>query len=291
MSGYTINLLMLLVIFVQAPAQTDPPGTQGAGVSVEVPDTLSPAAVTVSSEVPDTLSPADTTVPAGVPDTLAPSRTILSGSVPGTRIPETAAGSPAETAVKSTPVNRGLRLGMNLVRPLLSIPEPSGFGMEAVADINFGENYFAVAEGGFSFRDLDKPGYRLREEGVFLRAGADNNFYGEFDDVIALGARIGISAYERSAPFVNVEPDYWGEYSGQLNKEFFIRQWAEVVIVLKTEIFRNVFLGWNIRGKLLLFDKGDENVNERYIPGFGTGTTKSVAGFDFYLYYRFPFRK
>jgi hypothetical protein len=189
-----------------------------------------------------------------------------------------------------TIVSSGLRVGVNISRPLFIFAEPSRFGLEMVMDYNLGPDYFAVAEAGFSRRDLDEPVFNLKESGMFMRLGADRNFYKQFNDVIALGARLGISAYSRSAPFIFIESGYWGEFTGGLPSETFIKQWAEVVLVLKTELFSNIFLGWNIRGKVLLFDNGDRHVNDRNIPGFGAGTTNGTASFDFYIYYRIPLK-
>ncbi|MFP4365792.1 MAG: DUF6048 family protein [Bacteroidales bacterium] len=183
-----------------------------------------------------------------------------------------------------------LRIGLNLVRPSVVFVEPSRFGLEAVADYNLDQEYFAVAEGGFSRRYLDEPSYNLKENGIFIRIGADRNFYHYLNDVIAVGARLGASVYERKAPLISVEGGYWDEYSGSLGSDTFFRQWAEVVVTLKTEIFSNIFVGWNLRGKLLLFDKKDRYMQDRYIPGFGGGTANSKAGFDFYIYYRFPLK-
>jgi hypothetical protein len=195
----------------------------------------------------------------------------------------------AETDVQlETPVETGLRIGFNLVRPLMVFPVPSRFGMEAVADYNIGHDYFAVAEAGFSNRGLNEPTYHLQEKGMFLRFGADRNLYNHFNDVIGVGARLGVSIYDRGAPLINVEDGYWGDYSGTLATDTFFRQWAEVIFVIKAEIFSNFFLGWNLRGKILLFDGGDRYLDDRYIPGFGAGTSNSTAGFDFYIYYRIP---
>ena len=182
----------------------------------------------------------------------------------------------------------GLRIGVNLSRPLWTFAEPARFGLEAVADFNMGPEYFVVAESGFSMRDLDRPDYQLKERGMFLRLGADRNFYKEFNDVVGVGARLGFSLFSRAAPFISVEHGYWGDYTGSLPDDTFFKQWLEVLVVLKTEVFSNVFMGWNLRGKLLLFDKGDKYMSERYIPGFGRGTVNSAAGFDFYIYYRIP---
>ncbi len=195
----------------------------------------------------------------------------------------------AETDLQlELPVEPGLRIGFNLVRPLMVFPVPSRFGIEGSADYNIGPDYFAVAEAGFSARDLNEPTYHLQERGMFLRIGADRNLYNHFDDVIGVGGRLGVSIYDRGAPLINVEDGYWGDYSGTLATNTFFRQWAEVVFVIKAEIFSNFFLGWTLRGKILLFDGGDKHLDDRYIPGFGAGTSNSAAGFDFYIYYRIP---
>ncbi len=200
-------------------------------------------------------------------------------------------GNEAFSREKDTTYYPGIRIGVNLVRPLMVFADPARFGIEGVLDINMGPDYFAVAESGFSRRNLDEPDYHLKETGFFLRLGADRNYYSNFNDVVGVGARLGLSLYNRSAPFISVEPGYWDGYTGALSSETFLRQWAEVVFVLKTEIFTNIFMGWNLRGKLLLFDQEDEHLNERFIPGFGAGETNSKLGFDFYLYYRIPVRE
>jgi hypothetical protein len=196
----------------------------------------------------------------------------------------------ADTIPERMPPSRGLRIGINLSRPLMTYIEPSRFGLEAMADFNLGYEYFAVAEAGYSFRELTRHSYQLKENGMFIRLGADRNFYTQFDDVIGLGGRLGFSSYNRSAPSIIVHDNYWGGFTGSLSEETFYKQWAEVVIVLKTELFSNFFLGWNLRGKLLLFGKEDRNMNDRYIPGFGSSDVNSTVGFDFYIYYRFPLK-
>jgi hypothetical protein len=195
-----------------------------------------------------------------------------------------------DTIPERMPPSRGFRIGVNLSRPLMTYIEPSRFGVEAMADFNLGYEYFAVAEAGYSFRELERPSYQLKENGMFIRLGADKNYYKHFDDVIALGGRLGFSSYNRSAPSITVHDNYWGGFTGSLPEETFYKQWAEVVIVLKTELFSNFFLGWNLRGKLLLFGKEDRNMNDRYIPGFGSSDVNSTASFDFYIYYRFPLK-
>lgn len=192
--------------------------------------------------------------------------------------------SPADTII----IEPGLRIGFNLVRPLMVFPFPSRYGFESVADLNISPDYFAVAEGGFSRRNLDEPDYHLTERGMFLRIGADRSLYNHLNDVIALGARLGFSVYSREASHIIGRDPYWGSFTGSLPADTFFSQWAEVVLVLKTEVFTNFFLGWNLRGKVLLAGRHDRHMEDRYVPGFGEGTTNSIAGFDFYMYYRIP---
>jgi hypothetical protein len=197
------------------------------------------------------------------------------------------AGQGGQSAA-DTLMQPGLRIGVNIVRPLMVFPAPSRFGIEAVADYNFSQNYFAVAEGGVSRRSLDEPGYNLIERGVFFRIGADRPLYTYYNDVIAIGGRLGFSTFNRKAPHIIGYDPYWGSFTGSLPVETFFSHWAEVVLALKTEVFTNFFLGWNIRGKMLLAGRNDRHLEERYIPGFGEGNTNTIAGFDFYIYYRIP---
>ncbi len=205
-------------------------------------------------------------------------------------VPFGLAGAPDEDPLElpGTEYTPGLRFGFNVSRPLWTFAEPARMGFEIVSDFSLGPEYFGVAEAGYSMRDLDEPSYRLKENGLFLRAGGDRGLYRHNDDLIAVGVRAGVALWERDAPMIFVEQGYWGDYTGSVDSELFIRQWAEVVLALKAELFSNVFIGWNLRGKLLLFDRGDSHMNERYIPGFGVAETSSTLGFDFYLYYRFP---
>jgi hypothetical protein len=182
----------------------------------------------------------------------------------------------------------GLRIGVNIVRPLLIFPVPSRFGIEGVADFNIRQDLFAVAEAGVSRRNLDEPGYNLIERGVFLRIGADRALYSYHNDVIAIGGRLAFSTFSRKAPHIIGHDSYWGSFTGSLPAETFFSNWAEVVLVLKTEVFTNFFLGWNIRGKVHLAGKDDRHLEERYIPGFGEGNSNVIAGFDFYIYFRIP---
>ncbi len=183
----------------------------------------------------------------------------------------------------------GLRLGLNLSLPLWQFVVPEIYGAELVGDFKVGPEYFGVAEAGYSVRKLDEPSYRLHEKGVYLRIGGDKSFYKYNNDIFGVGARLGFSLRDRSAADIFVEQDYWGDYSGALDSGLSFRQWAEVVLVIKAELSSNLFLGWNLRGKVLLFDRGDSHMADRFIPGFGAGDTKSTVGFDFYIYYRFGF--
>jgi hypothetical protein len=182
----------------------------------------------------------------------------------------------------------GLRISVNIVRPLIMFPIPSRFGIEAVADFNINQDLFAVAEAGVSRRNLDEPGYNLIERGVFFRIGADRALYTYHNDVIAIGGRLAFSTFNRKAPHITGHDSYWGSFTGSLPAETFFSHWAEVVLVLKTEVFTNFFLGWNIRGKVLLAGRNDRHLEERYIPGFGEGNANVIPGFDFYISFRIP---
>lgn len=67
--------------------------------------------------------------------------------------------------------------------------------------------------------------------------------------------------------------------------------WLEMNAGVKVEVFKNIFLGYALRYKF--FKRfGDKNSLTPYeVPGFGKGDMENAFGFDYYIYYRIPFRK
>ncbi len=186
-------------------------------------------------------------------------------------------------------LSRGLRIGFDLSSAAISAIEGEGVEAGFTADMNFKESYFAVADLGYVNRVKKGPGYEISQDALYFRAGADYNFYERDNDVIAFGLRYGLSTFRHKGDKVVVENPLWGNYTGEMSGNNLGAQWIEAVFSLKTELSGNIFLGWSLRGKVMLSSKSDENMEEWHIPGYGMSGNPSTLGVNFYIFYRIPF--
>lgn len=185
--------------------------------------------------------------------------------------------------------SRGLRIGFDLSSAAILAIEGEGVEAGFTADMNITDRYFAVADAGYINSIKTGPGYELSLNAIYLRAGGDYNFYQQNDDVIAAGVRYGFSTFSQKTGNLMVEQGYWGNYTGTVPEITLGSRWLEGVFSIKTELFSNVFIGWSLRGKVLLSKKDNPDMEEWHIPGYGLSNKSSTGGFNFYIYYRIPF--
>ena len=60
---------------------------------------------------------------------------------------------------------------------------------------------------------------------------------------------------------------------------------------VKVEVFRNVFLGYNLRFKFAQGFSEDPSLLPYHIPGFGRSDRAERFGFDYYIFYRIPLKR
>ncbi len=196
---------------------------------------------------------------------------------------------PASVFSQNGEYSRGLRIGFDLSSAAILAIEGEGVETAVTADMNITERFFAVADAGYINSVKTGPGYDLSLNAIYMRAGADYNFYRQNNDVVAAGVRYGFSTFSRETTSFMVEEGYWGNYTGTVPERTLGSHWLEAVFSLKTELFSNVFIGWSLRGKVLLSKKDGADMQEWHIPGYGMSNKSSTGGFNFYIFYRIPF--
>jgi hypothetical protein len=165
----------------------------------------------------------------------------------------------------------GFKTGLNIGRFTDVIFQPERFSMEGSVDLNFGNKYFAVAEGGYSKTNLEKENYNYRSEGYFVKLGIDYNMLKKYpSDFLGVGIRVGRSAFSHDANKVMISDEHWGDNHLNIPSENLSTYWVEASFGLKAEIFENIYLGWNalIKVKLAGGHPGFQPLN---IPGYGNG--------------------
>ncbi|NPA36844.1 MAG: hypothetical protein GXO47_08340 [Chlorobi bacterium] len=200
----------------------------------------------------------------------------------------------SEKPVKNKVVE-GLSIGVN-VAPLIIIPfEPGRIGFGFVGRYIFKQDWSVVGETGFENVDVEKDTYRYKSNGGTLKLGVDYNFFHVDEpgnnDNITIGLRYGFATQNQESPYYKVIDDYWGDYIGSFGKSNVTSNWMEMVFGMRTEVFKNFFMGWSVRMKILI-DSHTDNALEPYtIPGYGKWDNKVNLGFSYTFEYQIPFKK
>jgi hypothetical protein len=192
---------------------------------------------------------------------------------------------------------KGLRLGMDISRFSLYYFDPGRVAYEFSGDYEIKRDLYLTGEYGMQTVNLAKPTYNYYSKGDYYRIGFDRNFlkYDNPDDydMAYLGLCYGISNLKHSADSIKIPENYWGIVPDLYNfqESNYSAQWIELVAGLRTELFRNFFIGWSIRARFLVTHTKDQHMDPYNIPGYGSGQKKSTMGFNFSIYYRIPFYK
>lgn len=189
--------------------------------------------------------------------------------------------------------NSGLRLGVDLAKYIYEFVEPAITGFEASLDYEIKPNLFINLEGGYEKAEPRSKRYNYELRGVYSRLGVDYNLIKNRadNDIFFLGLRYGISRYTQTATNIEIT-NYWGTAVQNLPDETIYGHWAEAVVGMKTELFfaKNIFIGWTIRGRVLVAGNEYETVRPFTIPGFGPTENKATIGATWSLYYNIPVR-
>jgi hypothetical protein len=207
----------------------------------------------------------------------------------------------------------GLRLGIDLSRPLISALDDDYRGLEITGDYRLSEHFYLAAELGNESRTVEElldnadgvnriTIYEIESSGSYLKLGVDYNTYTNWygmNNSIFIGARYAFSTFSNTLENYRYfdsnrywNPDtfvpgteYLGEYTG-LNAS-----WLELLVGVKAELFANFFMGASIRLGILVTDKDAGEFTNIWIPGFNRKTDNSRFGwgFNYTLSYLIPF--
>jgi hypothetical protein len=91
----------------------------------------------------------------------------------------------------------------------------------------------------------------------------------------------------------NSDTTYWGiAPTLNIGNTHAFAQWVEIGTGVKVEVFKNIYLGWSLRGRMLLSKTmGQNGVFPYIIPGYGQGENSSNFGVNYSIYYQIPLMK
>ncbi|MFV0344900.1 MAG: DUF6048 family protein [Bacteroidales bacterium] len=185
------------------------------------------------------------------------------------------------------------RIGTNLLKPFLGMYTfGEDTGLEIMADYEFAPNWFAAIELGYEKFGINSSYIDLDGNGQYLKIGANLNILKDKKQdakrhSVDIIARYALSTNSQQVNSIT-HSNYWGEV---INTDYpsqnFNAQWAELGLGLKAEIFKNFFMGWEVR-TMMMISSPDIYPNAFRTAGFGISKSFNVA-IGYNLMYILPF--
>ena len=195
-----------------------------------------------------------------------------------------------------------IRFGFDLLKPIASSSEGDNLNYEIVGDLQLTENIYLAGEYGSIDKLIEDENINFNSSGSFLRVGLDYNLFKNWigmDNSIYVGFRYGNSSF--SNKILNYEVRNKDSYFSNLVEDEFETieysnlsgNWIEILLGIKVETFKNVYLGLSLRLNKLLSDEKPNNFGNLFIPGFNKVTDENTfgSGFNYTLTYSIPLKK
>ena len=208
-----------------------------------------------------------------------------------------------ETDSLATEIRYGIRLGVDMSKPIRMFIDPDYKGLELVGDYRLTRNLYIAGELGNETKKIDRDAVHFETSGSYLKLGIDYNVYDNWagmDNLIVVGFRYGFSQHSQTLLGYNIlnNDRYWEEDNRialTTPKRFdgLNGHWIELQLGLKAELFRNLYMGLSIQMHRLLKDKDPENFENLFIPGFNKVLTDNPygAGLNYTISYQIPIFK
>jgi hypothetical protein len=194
----------------------------------------------------------------------------------------------------------GIRFGADLFKLTRSFYDKNYKGIEFVGDYRITKNYYLAAELGNENKTTEDDRLNSTAKGTYIKVGFDYNSYENWLDMrnmVFVGLRYGASTFSQqlnSYKLYNTST-YFPEAPTVVSGEKFnglSAQWFEVVVGMKAEVLKNIYVGFTVRMNRMLTNTKPENFDNLYIPGFNrTYNGDFGVGFNYTVSYFLPLYK
>ena len=217
-------------------------------------------------------------------------------------------GFSQEQETKTTPIEKdsifyktayGLRLGVDISKPIKAQIDGSFSGFEIVVDYRISNRFYVAAELGNEEETTQEDFSNSTSKGQYIRLGFNYNAYENWLDMnneIFTGFRYGFSVFDQTLNNYtpNVNSLYFPSENiiSPITDTGLTAHWTEFMLGIKVETFKNLFLSASVSYKIMLSVEDQENFKTLFSPGFNrifeTGTG---FGFNYTISYLIPFAK
>lgn len=192
---------------------------------------------------------------------------------------------------------KGIRVGADITRPFQDFwIKGNRYGSEFSFDMELWPNLFPVFETGLDFMKLKTDVVDYKSSGSYSRIGMDYNVLQAENtndkNIFVVGLRYGFALAKQQVNSYTID-SYWKPVTGNFGSQNYSAHWAEFLIGMKGEVIHNIFLGWTIRGKIMVNKKDLAMPPVFFVPGYGKASHSFNADFTYTISYNLPwdFRK
>jgi hypothetical protein len=186
-----------------------------------------------------------------------------------------------------------IRAGIDFAGPGIYLSDKNNLCLEAFFSFDKNEKMAWVLETGYLNYKYSQYNYNYASRGVFTRLGVDFNLLKTETSLgkywAGIGLRYGLSLFSSETPSFQQET-YWGTVTSSIPSKNALGHFFEITPGVRTEIFRNVTIGWTIRLKLLISGGGGRDLRPIYFPGYGNGGKPTAAGISYFLSWNIPYK-
>jgi hypothetical protein len=187
-----------------------------------------------------------------------------------------------------------IKAGIEVSGPVTYFTDKNILNSEAYISADLNEKKSLFLSGGFLSYKYSQYNYNYQNKGAFLKAGIDFNLLKPDKAAgrywAGIGLRYGISLFNSEFPSFKKD-NYWGTTESSIPKKTSWGHFIEVSPGVRTEIFRNLSLGWNVNMRMLVHSGAGKNLKPIYIPGYGNGTKTVVTGLNYFIVWSIPYKK
>lgn len=186
---------------------------------------------------------------------------------------------------------KSISAGFEVSGPVLHAFNSSVLNAEAHLSYRLNHKYYIVVEPGFTDYEFSRYNYDYNNRGFFTRIGADIGMLpplaSRINHFAGIGLRYGVSVFEQEVPFISVD-SYWGKATTSIPANIAHAHFLEVQGSIKTEVFRNLLIGWAVKLRTLVYSSAKDEKKPIYIPGMGSTDATFTPAFSYYIIYRIP---
>lgn len=186
----------------------------------------------------------------------------------------------------------GLLLTADISSPIMNIFGVEYSNYEVALEADFMHRFFPVVEVGIGMASYspEENNYTFKcNPAIYGRVGLNYNFLykNNSNSFITVGARYGLTGFSYSWRDITLTDPYWGtEVITETPVEKAFAHWAEIVVGLRVQVYKNFYMGFSGRYRILIGCDKSEYGEPYFIPGFGP--KNSGFGFTYVVGYNLP---